>query len=42
MTKRGSRSEDASDILEWLAKTLFWFVFVLSLGTLAYYTGIRP
>jgi len=42
MTKRGSRSKDASDILEWLAKTLFWFLFVPSLGALAYYTGTRP
>lgn len=40
--KRGSRSEDASEVLEWLAKKLFWFLFVPLLGTLAYYTGIRP
>jgi len=42
MTKRGSRSEEASDILEWLAKTILWFLFVPSIGTLAYYTDIRP
>jgi len=42
-SRRRARSNiTVRQLLDWLAKKLFWFLFIPVMATLSYYTQIRP